>query len=88
VHDRDRAGRVADEPGGAGGGATLNQDAYGIRLLVTTGDYALTQRWAEGAPDPAWPGDPEPRPVRPLVERLGLEVVEPPALADVTVVAP
>jgi hypothetical protein len=88
------------------------------RELVTSGDYGLTQQWAEvlraagfggilselrftlgttkglaffgdeGRPDPPLAGDPAPRPVRPLVEGYGIDVVDPPALASVTVVTP
>ena len=88
------------------------------RELVTTGDYGLTQKWAEvlhaagfggvmselrftpgttrglalfgdeGRPHPSLPGDPDPRPVRPLVEGYGIDVVDPPALASVIVVTP
>ena len=41
-----------------------------------------------GAPDPPPPGDPDPRPVREVVEGLGIDVVDPPAFGAVTVVSP
>ncbi|MFN8193781.1 MAG: RES domain-containing protein [Nocardioidaceae bacterium] len=41
-----------------------------------------------GAPDPGWPGDPDAAPARALAEGWGIEVVDPPALADVVIVAP
>ncbi len=41
-----------------------------------------------GAPDPSLPGDRDPEPVRTRLERMGVEVVDPPALASVTLVDP
>lgn len=43
---------------------------------------------AAGIPDPLFFGDPEPRPVRPIVERRGIDVIDPPSFAGVAIVNP
>lgn len=41
-----------------------------------------------GTPNPAMPGDPAPVPVRQVLERLGIEVVEPPSFGSITIISP
>jgi hypothetical protein len=43
---------------------------------------------AAGTPDPAPLGDADPRPVREIVEGLGIDVVDPPAFSAINVVSP
>jgi len=41
-----------------------------------------------GVPEPPWQGDPDARPVRPLVESYGIEVVDPPSFSTVSLAKP
>jgi len=43
---------------------------------------------AAGAPKPTPPGDPHPVPVRQVVERYGIDVMDPPSYSAVTIVSP
>lgn len=52
------------------------------------GDKGLALFGPAGAPDPSWDGDPAPEAIEPLVRILGIEIVNRPDPAAVTVISP
>lgn len=71
---------------------TLHQ--HGFDAVISSlrfspgGDKGLALFGPTGAPDPAWDGDPDPAPIKPLVHLLGIDVIDRPDPAAVTVIAP
>ncbi|WP_104106429.1 RES domain-containing protein [Nocardioides sp. 616] len=71
---------------------TLHRAGFGGVYTVLRFTLGATRGLAlfgiSGAPDPSWPGDASPRPVRDVVESLGIGVEDPPAYGTVTIVSP
>jgi hypothetical protein len=69
---------------------TLNRNGFGGVYAVLRFTPGPTRGLAlfgdAGAPNPPLPGDPNPAPVREVVEGLGIEVVDPPSYSAVSIV--
>lgn len=64
-------------------------DGVYAQLRFSTGrSRGLSLFGPAGAPEPSWPGDATPQPVRDVVEELGLTVLDPPSSASVRIVRP